>query len=136
MVCLYCRNDTRVVNSRSQKRINKVWRRRQCQSCGAIFTTIEQNAYEGSLMFKDRESHITPFKRDELFISIYDACRHRPQAVSDATAITDTVLGKLQKQKATINAVIERSVLLTIVSETLGQLDNAAQVQYHAYHHP
>ena len=135
MVCIYCGEETRVVNSRLQKRINCVWRRRRCSSCDAVFTSIESNAYESSLMVKHGTSHIVPFERDLLFVSVYDACRHRAHAISDASAITSTILGKLQQNKET-QGIIERDYLISVTSSILRRFDTAAYVYYQAYHPP
>lgn len=134
MVCIYCGSKTETINSRLQKRRNSVWRRRRCRACGAVFTSIEQVAYGSSLAFEDRASHITAFQREALFLSLYEACRHRPHAIAEAGDLTDTVIRKLLNGYVH-NGVIRRADLLTVVSETLGAFDSAAQVHYTAYHH-
>lgn len=133
MVCIYCGNKTETINSRLQKRRNSVWRRRRCQTCGAVFTSIEQAAYDVSLAFEDRASHITPFQREALFLSLYEACRHRPQALAEAADLTDTVIRKLLNTYVH-NGTVRRADLLAVASETLGAFDNAAQIHYTAYH--
>ena len=133
MVCIYCGNKAEVTNSRLQRKSNAVWRRRRCTVCHAVFTSTERIAYESSLAVGYGTSHITPFARDLLFLSIYDACKHRKTGVADASAITETVLGKLL-QLNTQDGVIPRDALVTIVSETLKRFDTAASVHYLAYH--
>jgi len=78
-------------------------------------------------------SHIIPFERDQLFLSIYEACRHRPKAIADATALTDTIIHKLLQSGLT-DAVVERSRLRSIAHETLGTFDQVAQIHYGAFH--
>lgn len=134
MVCIYCGSKTETTNSRLQKRRNSVWRRHRCQVCGAVFTSIEQVAYDLSLAFEDRKSHITAFQREALFLSLYEACRHRPQAITEASDLTDTVVRKLLNGYA-YDGVVKRTDLLAVTSETLGAFDSAAQVHYTAYHH-
>ena len=133
MVCIYCGNKTTVANSRLQKRRNSVWRRRQCSHCGAVFTSIEQTSYDQSFGFKYTTSHIIPFQRDVLFLSLYEACRHRADPVSDAAALTDTVIRKLSPSFVT-EGVVERAVLRNIAAETLLNFDVAAATHYQAYH--
>jgi len=132
MVCIYCAGRTRVVNSRLQKRLNKVWRRRRCLKCQAVFSSIEQNVYDYSLAVKDRESHIIPFQRDQLFLSIYDACKHRKSAASDAAALTETALSKLTTR--TENGIITYETIITSTSSILKKFDKAAHSYYTAYH--
>jgi transcriptional regulator NrdR family protein len=133
MVCIYCEGKTHVTNSRLQKRTNQVWRRRQCNSCQAIFSSLERIVYEGGLMVQNSTSHITPLQRDKLFLDIYDACRHRPNAISDATALTDTVLSKLLALRAS-QGLIQRDILVKITDSALKQFDRSAHVHYLAFH--
>lgn len=132
MVCIYCFGPTQVTNSRSQKRTNTVWRRRQCRRCRAIFSSIESGSYATTLVVQKDTSHIVPFSRDELFLSIYEACRHRPTATTDASALTDTAISKLvPRNKA---GAIERKAIVETVGDILRHFDHAAHVQYTAYH--
>jgi len=132
MVCIYCEKDTSVINSRPQKRTNSVWRRRCCEACDAVFTTTEQVGYEQSLSVEQPESHIVPFARDQLFLSIYEACRHRPTAISDATALTATVITRLLSNHT--NGTIPRSAIVAAAVETLTNFDHAAATAYQAFH--
>lgn len=133
MVCIYCGDKTETINSRIQKRRNSVWRRRRCKACGAVFTSIEQVAYDLSLGFESRASHITAFQREVLFLSLYEACKHRPHAIADANDLTDNVIRKLLNGHVH-DGVIKRADLLAVAGETLGAFDIAAQVHYAAYH--
>jgi len=133
MVCIYCKGETHVTNSRLQKRTNQVWRRRQCNSCQAIFSSLEHVVYEGGLTVQSSTSHITPFQRDKLFLDIYDACRHRSNAISDATALTETVLSKLLALR-TSQGLIPRDTLVKITDSVLKQFDRSAHVHYLAFH--
>ena len=134
MVCVYCGNKTSVINSRLQKQINNVWRRRRCTKCHAIFSTFESVVYENTLAVQDSTSHITPFQREALFLSIFDSCKHRPNAISDATALTDTVLSKLRELKENHKGLLSRDTLVKTTSDILKQFDNAAYVHYAAFH--
>lgn len=132
MVCIYCSGETQVINSRLQKRSNNVWRRRKCLDCQGLFTTIEGTDYSTSLLFRSSEKHAEAFQRDILFVSIYEACKHRKKAVEAATALTDTVLGRL---RAKINgATVERAVLISVTADVLKRYDKAAYTAYLAYH--
>jgi transcriptional regulator NrdR family protein len=115
-----------------QKKSNQVWRRRQCTGCTGVFTTHESIDLPSSLLYKRDEKHTEPFQRDKLFISVYEACKHRKDATQAATALTDTVLTKL---RALIdNATIERSAVIGVTSVVLKHFDKAALAHYNAYH--
>ncbi|HUS25742.1 MAG TPA: hypothetical protein VMY99_00125 [Nevskiaceae bacterium] len=134
MVCIYCGCATQVVNSRLQKRDNHVWRRRRCSECGSVFTTQEQAVLSAGLVYQDAGGRMQPFSRDTLFLSIYDSCKHRSQAVADASALAQTVIGKLIKNTA--NGMVERSHVLAAAIEVLGNFDATAATVYKAYHAP
>lgn len=135
MVCIYCGQQTHITNSRPQRRQAGTWRRHHCQACGAIFTSLERADYSSSLSFQNSSaSHIVPFDRDSLFISIYEACKHRPSAAQDASALTDTVISRLLRSSQRRVGLVERAQLITLVATTLKTFDHAAHVSYLAYH--
>jgi transcriptional repressor NrdR len=131
MVCIYCGGPTDITNSRPQKRVNKVWRRRRCHVCQAVFTTIEAAGLTDSLLVRNK-GNLKPFSRDKLFLSIYNSCRHRKTAIDDATALTDTVLSRLPN--ILNEAAIERLLLAKTIQEVLARFDRAAAVHYGAFH--
>lgn len=131
MVCLYCQSPTRVANSRPQKRTNSIWRRRVCTSCEAVFTTEEKPTFTSSLLVtKDKES--VPFSRDKLFTSIYESCRHRNDSIEAASSLTDTVIKQLLSRIE--SAALPKSAIVEVTAKALHRFDNAAGVQYAAYH--
>ncbi len=132
MVCVYCGDKTRVSNSRSAKKSNRTWRRRVCTSCKSSFTTIEEVEFPSSLLFRNTLGLLEPFERDKLYISVYLACQHRKGAISEAKALTATVLARLSPH---INqAVLDRQIIIEVTGEVLNRFDYAAGVQYSAYH--
>lgn len=131
MVCIYCGGKTSVTNSRPQKRLGQVWRRRQCQSCGAAFTTNEAVDHATSLVVRSGAS-VAPLTRDKLFVSLYRALGHRKSAVEDATALTATILSKLRLVAA--NATLTPENIAETALGILKRFDEAAAVQYAAYH--
>lgn len=132
MVCIYCSSETKVSNSRLQKKANQVWRRRACTSCGAVFTTLEAVEASQALRVRHTPKHSEPFSRDTLLLSIYDSLKHRKTAVTDATALTATVLGKLYP--LIHEATLERDDIVAIASETLRRFDPVAATHYQAFH--
>jgi transcriptional repressor NrdR len=101
MNCPYCNIDSRVVNSRLQKRSNSVWRRRNCINCGAIWTTIE--SMKGSVTFKVKSNEdLVDFRPEILLISLYECLKHRKTPETDAQYVFETVLGNLGQTKNTV----------------------------------
>jgi transcriptional repressor NrdR len=131
MVCIYCGGETKVTNSRAQKRANAIWRRRECLDCGAVVTTLEKIDLETAVsVLAERRSE--PFSRDKLLISIFESCRHRKDAHEVAPRLTDTVLKQLEPQISAAALTLDQIVATT--SKVLGRFDEAAGVYYRAYH--
>jgi transcriptional repressor NrdR len=101
MNCPYCNLDSKVTNSRLQKRSNSVWRRRNCTKCGAIWTTIE--SMKGSVTFKVKSNEdLVDFRPEILLISLYECLKHRKTPETDAQYVFETVLGNLGQTKNTV----------------------------------
>ncbi len=132
MVCIYCGSNTGVVNSRRQNKQNTTWRRRKCKSCGALFTSRESLDLAASLMVTDTTSHLEPFWRDKLLISLYDSLKHRKTATQDASALCDTVCGLVLARVQ--HAKLSTDQINTLVLEVLQRFDNAAATHYQAFH--
>lgn len=132
MVCIYCGAKTRVTNSRAQKRLGGTWRRRLCEHCKAVFTTIEAPDLTASLRVRLTDGSLRPFERDLLFMSIVQSLGHRSDAVSAATALTDTVTTKALK--AAQGAVLDRSSIISLTLATLKHFDDISAMYYAAYH--
>lgn len=132
MVCIQCGADTQVSNSRLQKRVNHVWRRRKCSNCGLVFTTTEETDLRGSVTVRDRDGRLAPFSRDRLLLSIHASLQHRPAAASDATALADTIIARLLVQMQ--HSVIEDTSIVNTVAVVLSRFDKAAAVHYQAFH--
>jgi transcriptional repressor NrdR len=119
------------VNSRSQKRLNSVWRRRICDKCGSVFTTTESADYSLLLVIKGSDGRLRPFSRDKLFLSLLKSCEHRKNTVNDAAAITNTVIGTLIKAKS-IN--ITSDTIKNVSTVALNRFDRVASTHYRAFH--
>lgn len=133
MVCPYCTNPTRVTNSRPSKQDPGVWRRRACSTCAAVFSTRETLDFATTLLFQSNNGKLAPFDRDKLYVSIYESCKHRQRAISDATHLTNTCIAQciaLHKNRG----IITRSELQSVVVKTLQQFDSAAATYFAAYH--
>lgn len=131
MVCIYCGGTTFVTNSRKQKRSNAIWRRRSCNACRGIFTTLETVDYATAIIVTSLEQH-REFSRDKLFVSVYESCKHRKDAQASATLLTDTIIKQLYPliKDASLSVKSIRKVTL----KTLHRFDEVAGVHYKAYH--
>jgi transcriptional repressor NrdR len=132
MVCIHCGAKTQVLNSRLQRRNNQVWRRRQCSSCGAIFTTEESALYSASWRIQDSNGTLKPFSRDKLLVSLYMSCGHRPTALSDAAGLTDTVIRRLLDQ--VVDGLLSKKVITEVSLVALNRFDKSAGTHYLANH--
>jgi transcriptional repressor NrdR len=132
MVCIYCGSSTQVTNSRLQKKANQVWRRRQCLECGNNFTTHEVAELGTSVVVQYSARALHPFSRDALFASIYESCKHRPAAIADAGALTQTILGNLRDHIR--EGVLERDTIVAVALAVLERFDRSAATMYEAYH--
>jgi len=132
MVCIYCSSPTTVSNSRLQKQSNQVWRRRSCAVCGNTFTTHEKVDLEGSISVRFSTKDIQPFSRDVLFISVYESCKHREDAIRDADGLTQTIISQLRP--AIQDGALSRREVAEVTLETLRRFDSAAATIYAAYH--
>ena len=134
MVCVYCGEKTDVTNSRPQKRNNQVWRRRECQGCGAIFTTHEAIDLSSALLVqpKGRGGSPGPFLPDLLFTELLLALQHRKDCYTAAREITSAVTARLLHlpNKPVFNTVeISRET-----AKVLGRFDKRAWMRYQADH--
>lgn len=132
MVCIYCGSKTRVSNSRAQKRLRTTWRRRACESCGAVFTTIETPDLNASLRVRLADGSLRPFERDVLLVSIVQSLGHRKDAVTAASALTNTIVVNVLKTAQ--GAVLDRSNIIRETFVALQHFDAVAATYYAAYH--
>ncbi len=96
-------------------------------------TTEESADLATSLTVRHGNGPVAPFSRDKLLVSIYRAVGHRQTALSDAGALTDTIIAQLLAEAATAaRSARERSPWATL--RALQRFDTAAGVQYQAYH--
>jgi transcriptional repressor NrdR len=132
MVCVQCGGQTQVINSRHQKRANQVWRRRQCQQCGTVFTSEETAAYGASWAVRGASGAPKPFSRDKLLLSLHKSLQHRSTALADAGGLAYTVIKKLSGDVT--DGVIESRAIVNTVQVALNRFDKVASVSYAAFH--
>ena len=78
MRCPFCgHDDSQVKDSRPTEDGAAIRRRRQCEGCGARFTTFERIQLRELTVLKS-EGRREPFEREKLERSVAVACRKRP----------------------------------------------------------
>lgn len=83
-------------------------------------------------MIQRPDGKLEAFSRDKLYVSIYEACRHRDTAARDATALSLVVVGDLLKLIK--NGQLARDELTSTTHRALKRFDTAAATYYAAYH--
>jgi transcriptional regulator NrdR family protein len=135
MVCIYCSNDTKVINSRYKARNLLVWRRRVCTHCKAATTTYESYDLSIALVVKKRSNALQAFHRDKILISIYKSIEHKKNASIDAGYLTQTVIQKLLKTP-NIGSFIKTSDISRVTSLVLKRYDAASSIKYLSFQEP
>jgi transcriptional repressor NrdR len=127
MRCPFCgHDDSQVKDSRPTEDGAAIRRRRQCEGCGARFTTFERIQLRELTVLKS-EGRREPFEREKLERSVAIACRKRP---IEAGKIEKLVSG-IQRQLETLGeSEIESARIGEYVMEGLKGLDTVAYIRF------
>jgi transcriptional repressor NrdR len=127
MRCPFCgHDDSQVKDSRPTEDNSAIRRRRQCEGCGARFTTFERIQLRELTVLKS-EGRREPFEREKLERSVAVACRKRP---IEAGKIDKMVSG-IQRQLETLGEnEIESARIGQFVMEGLKGLDTVAYIRF------
>ena len=127
MRCPFCgHEDSQVKDSRPTEDSSAIRRRRQCEGCGARFTTFERIQLRELTVVKS-EGRRQPFARDKLERSVAVACSKRP---IDAVQIEKLVSG-IQRQLETLgDSEIESAKIGEFVMAGLKGLDTVAYIRF------
>ncbi len=127
MRCPFCAHEaSQVKDSRPTDDGAAIRRRRQCEACGARFTTFERIQLRELTVLKSEDKR-EPFDRDKLIRSVSVACRKRP---IDATQIEKLVSG-IQRQLETLgDSDIPSQRIGELVMEGLKGLDSVAYIRF------
>lgn len=131
MVCIYCNSKTAVTNSRSSQKNLSTWRRRQCETCHAIFTTRETPDLYESLRVNNSQKALQPFSRDKVMLSVYLSILHRKTALDDSTALIGTILPRVVAHSN--RGVIDSKEIFEITLGVLTNFDKAGATYYQAH---
>jgi transcriptional repressor NrdR len=127
MRCPFCANeDSQVKDSRPTEDGAAIRRRRQCESCGARFTTFERTQLRELTVVKS-EGRREPFEREKLERSLTIACRKRPV---DAARI-EKLASSIQRQLETLGeSEIDAKRIGEFVMDGLKTLDTVAYIRF------
>ncbi|OYU33375.1 transcriptional regulator NrdR [Novosphingobium sp. PASSN1] len=132
MRCPFCAHEeSQVKDSRPSEDNTSIRRRRQCEGCGARFTTFERVQLREVMILKSgtdgRDPRREPFDRAKIEQSVALACRKRPVS---AERIERLVSG-IQRQLETLgDAEVESRQIGEMVMEGLRQLDSVAYIRF------
>ena len=127
MRCPFCAHDnSQVKDSRPTEDNTAIRRRRQCESCGARFTTFERVQLREITVVKsnDMREH---FDRSKIEQSVALACRKRgiPQER------LDQLVSGIQRQIETLgDSEVQSQVIGEMVMDGLRQLDSVAYIRF------
>ncbi len=130
MFCINCfHKNTAVTNSRASKKRASVWRRRACQSCNTIFTTIELPSLENERTVQRSDGDSERFNIGRLTISIAQAFNHAPESGKEhALSLAQTVETTLISQTKSITP----EDIEAVTHQVLRRFDELAALQYAA----
>ncbi|MFM9934824.1 MAG: transcriptional regulator NrdR [Novosphingobium sp.] len=132
MRCPFCAHDeSQVKDSRPSEDNTSIRRRRQCEGCGARFTTFERVQLREVMVVKSglagAEPRREPFDRSKIEQSVALACRKR--AISQDRI--DRLVSGIQRQIETMgDAEVETRQIGEMVMEGLRQLDSVAYIRF------
>jgi len=126
MRCPFCAHeDSQVKDSRPSEDGAAIRRRRQCEGCGARFTTFERVQLRDLTVIK-KTGEREPFDRDKLARSITIACRKRdisPEKI-------DRLVSSVQRQLETRGDEVKAAEIGEAVMDGLKALDHVAYIRF------
>jgi len=127
MVCIYCKKNTVVTNTRPQKNSNSVWRRRLCLNCRAIMTTRESMVLNNLILVK-KDFQLEKFNDRKLFLDIYQSLDHLDNQIEVSDYLTNIIINKLiQRLKS---PQITSNEIMNIVTIVLTRYDKLAAKKF------
>jgi transcriptional repressor NrdR len=125
--CPFCaHDDSQVKDSRPTEDNTAIRRRRQCESCGARFTTFERVQLRDIVVVKN-EGKREPFDRAKIERSVALACRKR----GIEQERIDQLVSGIQRQIETLgDGEIASEKIGAMVMDGLRQLDSVAYIRF------
>jgi transcriptional repressor NrdR len=126
MRCPFCAHeDSQVKDSRPSEDGAAIRRRRQCEACGARFTTFERVQLRDLTVVK-KEGEREPFDREKLARSIAVACRKRDISPDRIDRLTSSI----QRQLETRGDEVTTTQIGEAVMDGLKALDHVAYIRF------
>lgn len=127
MRCPFCAHDnSQVKDSRPAEDNAAIRRRRQCEGCGARFTTFERVQLREIMVIKSDDRR-EPFDRSKIEQSVTLACRKR----NVSQERIDQLVSGIQRQVETLGESETPSKAIgEMVMEGLRQLDSVAYIRF------
>ena len=127
MRCPFCAHEnSQVKDSRPTEDGSAIRRRRQCEDCGARFTTFERTQLRDLTVIKSGNRR-EPFERSKLERSLATALRKRPVAPERI----DKLLSSIQRQLETSGeSEVPSSTIGALVMDGLKALDPVAYIRF------
>ena len=127
MKCPFCSHlETQVVETRVSEDGVFIRRRRQCESCGARFTTFERVQLRELTVVKSSGSR-EPFDREKLLRSMRIALRKRPVDADRIDRVVNSIVRQLESSGET---EIPATQIGGMVMDSLKALDKVAYIRY------
>lgn len=127
MRCPFCgHEDSQVKDSRPTEDNGAIRRRRQCEACGARFTTFERIQLRELTVVKS-EGRRQSFDREKLERSVTIACRKRP---IEPAKIERLVSGIQRQLETSGESEVSASTIGELVMEGLKGLDGVAYIRF------
>jgi transcriptional repressor NrdR len=125
--CPFCaHDDSQVKDSRPTEDNTSIRRRRQCEGCGARFTTFERVQLREIVVVKSDEGR-EAFDRAKIDQSVSLACRKR----GIAQERLDQLVSGIQRQIETLGeSEVPSKAIGEMVMEGLRQLDSVAYIRF------
>jgi transcriptional repressor NrdR len=126
MRCPFCAHeDSQVKDSRPSEDGAAIRRRRQCEACGARFTTFERVQLRDLTVVK-KTGEREPFDRDKLARSMAIACRKRDISADRI----DRLISSIQRQLETRGDEVTTTQIGEAVMDGLKALDHVAYIRF------
>ena len=126
MRCPFCAHeDSQVKDSRPSEDGAAIRRRRQCEACGARFTTFERVQLRDLTVVK-KNGEREPFDRDKLARSMAIACRKRDISPDRI----DRLISSIQRQLETRGDEVTTTQIGEAVMDGLKALDHVAYIRF------
>ena len=127
MRCPFCaHDDSQVKDSRPTEDSTAIRRRRQCEGCGARFTTFERVQLRDVVVIKSNDAR-EPFDREKIAQSVTLACRKR----NVSQERIDQLVSGIQRQIETLGeSEVPSKAIGEMVMDGLRQLDSVAYIRF------